>query len=346
MRLSIVVINYNYERFVAQAVESALSQSGVDEVVVVDDGSTDESIARLATYADRIKLVRQANEGHVAAFQRGFEECSGDAIIFLDADDLLYPGCVSEVKRAWGGDDVAKVQFRLDTIDAEGVDQDMPFPFFGTDLTPEAVRRRSFRHGIYPWTVSSGNAYSRSYLGKILPINKKRFPRSPDGYANKLAPLYGSVVSISKLLGAYRVHGRNAWAQGRRALDPKTINDTVRLDLELDAEFRRRAGVLGLPIAQRRDLYTPQHLEYRILGKKLDGKQYPVPGESLLALTARIVVGLTRQETLSVSARCLWIVWIILFSALPKPIASWLYLHLRSQTGRSPFAKSIVRLSR
>ncbi|MGC4083750.1 MAG: glycosyltransferase family A protein [Vicinamibacterales bacterium] len=94
--VSIVVLNYNYGRYLTEAVESALSQTyPAIEVVVVDDGSTDESAEVLARYEGRVTICRKRNGGMVSAMNRGFAESRGDVIVFLDADDFLLPDAVA-----------------------------------------------------------------------------------------------------------------------------------------------------------------------------------------------------------------------------------------------------------
>ena len=347
MRMNVVIISHNYKRFVGQAIQSVLDQSRpADKVIVIDDGSTDGSRELIKAFGSAVMLLAQANKGHVAAFCAGFSACEADAITFLDADDVLYPSCLARVEKAWTSNDIAKVQYRLDTIDENNTDQRMPFPFFPAGTSPITIRDQAFRHGIYPWTVSSGNAYANAYLKQVLPIDSSRFPRSPDGYVNKLAPLYGDVVSLDEILGAYRVHGSNTWAQGHGALNSKTINQTVRLDLELDEEFRARAKQLGRPIAERLDLDTPQHLEYRILGLKLDPGQNPVRSDSLGGLLMKAIGGLARQESLTLSGRAAWAIWFTFFVALPRKWAEKAYITFRSQTGRAGLARLTIEITR
>ena len=71
-RASVIVVNHNYERFLAQAVDSALGQRDADtEVIVVDDGSTDGSRLVIAGYGSRVRAVLQANSGQAGAFNAG-----------------------------------------------------------------------------------------------------------------------------------------------------------------------------------------------------------------------------------------------------------------------------------
>ena len=118
-RVTVAITNYNYGRFLGDAIESALTQTfpGV-EVVVVDDGSTDDSRDVIAAYGDRITAVLQENAGQGAAYNAAWEHCRGDMVFFLDADDVLKPDAVAravaEVER---DPDVAKVQFRMELVD-------------------------------------------------------------------------------------------------------------------------------------------------------------------------------------------------------------------------------------
>jgi glycosyltransferase involved in cell wall biosynthesis len=93
--VSIVIPTYNRAGFIGQAVDSALAQTYREkEVVVVDDGSTDNTTAALAQYGRRITVVHQANAGCSAARNRGIDIAQGDIITFLDSDDLWLPNKV------------------------------------------------------------------------------------------------------------------------------------------------------------------------------------------------------------------------------------------------------------
>ena len=98
LRASVIINNYNYARFLRAAIDSALSQTYQNcEVVVVDDGSTDNSRDVIESYDRRVKAVYKCNGGQGSALNAGFEASSGDLIIFLDADDVLLPCAVETV---------------------------------------------------------------------------------------------------------------------------------------------------------------------------------------------------------------------------------------------------------
>lgn len=97
--LSVLVPTHNYAHFIEAALESVLAQSGDEtEVVIVDDGSTDqtESVVEPFLRWDRVRYRKQENRGVSAARNLAMDEARGRWFMFLDADDLLYPNCISE----------------------------------------------------------------------------------------------------------------------------------------------------------------------------------------------------------------------------------------------------------
>lgn len=90
--VSVVIPTYNYGHLVNEAVDSVLAQTYPNvEIIVVDDGSTDDSRQRLAAYGDRIRYHYQANAGLSAARNTGIELATGELIALLDSDDAFHP---------------------------------------------------------------------------------------------------------------------------------------------------------------------------------------------------------------------------------------------------------------
>src|SRR5215472_11782458 len=90
--VSVVITTYNQAQYITEAVLSALNQTYRHrEVIVVDDGSTDETGARLVPFRDRVALVRQENQGVAASRNTGVRSAKGELIAFLDGDDLWEP---------------------------------------------------------------------------------------------------------------------------------------------------------------------------------------------------------------------------------------------------------------
>src|SRR5262249_5510318 len=92
VRASLIISTFNHARFLGAAIDSALAQTlGVVDVIVVDDGSTDDTPAVLERYAGRIRVLRQPNRGLAAARNTGLAAARGTFVSFLDADDVMAP---------------------------------------------------------------------------------------------------------------------------------------------------------------------------------------------------------------------------------------------------------------
>src|SRR5947209_11687349 len=117
IRVSIVVLNYNYAQFLSRSVQSALNQDYPwCEVIVVDDCSTDSSRDIVRDLEGKVVSVLQAtNKGHGAGMNAGFAASSGEIVLFLDSDDYLYPSAVQRIVQH-RREDVAQYQFRLDLV--------------------------------------------------------------------------------------------------------------------------------------------------------------------------------------------------------------------------------------
>jgi glycosyltransferase involved in cell wall biosynthesis len=90
--VSVVIPTYNSARYVTDAVDSVLNQSFVDlEVLVIDDGSTDDTQSVMGRYGEAVRYIRQENGGVSVARNRGISESCGRYVAFLDADDLWLP---------------------------------------------------------------------------------------------------------------------------------------------------------------------------------------------------------------------------------------------------------------
>src|SRR5579862_1223696 len=118
---TVIVNNYNYGRFLRDAIDSALCQSyRHKQVIVVDDGSTDNSRDVMATYKDQIIAIAKENEGQASAFNLGYAHSRGDVVVFLDADDLLMPTALEKAVAVFQDPNVVKVQWQLYVINEEG----------------------------------------------------------------------------------------------------------------------------------------------------------------------------------------------------------------------------------
>src|SRR5215468_5551807 len=103
---SIIISSYNYGRFLKEAIDSALNQTYPNtEVIVVDDGSTDNSREIIASYGDQVIPVLKPNGGQASAFNAGFLLSRGEVVCFLDADDALLPTAIERAVSVFVGTD-------------------------------------------------------------------------------------------------------------------------------------------------------------------------------------------------------------------------------------------------
>lgn len=207
---SIVVSSYNYDRFLAEAIDSALSQTyPVTEVIVVDDGSTDDSRDVIARYTGRVNSVLKGNGGQASAFNAGFDVSSGDIVIFLDSDDVLLPTAVEKAIGFFEDPDVVKVHWPLYEVDARGVRAGNVVP--ARPLSEGDVKEELIQHGPhgYTWPPTSGNAWARRFLQRIFPMPEPEYKTCPDFYLSALAPLFGLIRKVDEPQALWRVHGTN-----------------------------------------------------------------------------------------------------------------------------------------
>jgi glycosyltransferase involved in cell wall biosynthesis len=214
--VSILINNYNYAAYLGEAIESALNQTYSHvEIIVVDDGSTDNSDDILSHYADRVRVIKQANGGQAAAFNRGFAESQGEIICFLDADDLFLPHKVGEVVKALATDD--RLGWCFHTLELFDSRHQQPLPTLqhrgvsGPCDIAHLVQRGKL-NGCLPFagTATSGLCFRRSLLQQILPMPEVIRITSDDylKYAAwGIAPGYALVENLTR----QRIHGDNAY---------------------------------------------------------------------------------------------------------------------------------------
>jgi glycosyltransferase involved in cell wall biosynthesis len=207
--------SYNGERFLATQLHSILSQlDAQDEVVVVDDASTDRTLDVLASIGDgRVRVLRNdSNAGVFAAFERALRATRGEIVFLSDQDDVWLPGKVSEVLARFERDPSVV----LVLSDAEVIDEQ------GRVTQPSFMALRGgFRPGFAATLVRNRYlgctmALRRALLDSVLPI--PRDVPMHDMWFGSLAVLQGRVDYIDRPLVQYRRHGGNVSPARRQSV--------------------------------------------------------------------------------------------------------------------------------
>lgn len=316
--ISVVVISHNYEEYLATAIDSALAQSYPVEVLVVDDGSTDRSRDVLATYKGRVRSLLKSNGGNSSVVNAALALTHGEIVIFLDADDILYPDAAMEVAAAWTPY-CAKVQFRLSLLDGAGTVIGVDPPARSRMPTGDVVPQLLVT-GSYVTPVTTGNAFRRSVLEQLLPIPVDDFRNTNDGYLNALCPFYGWVISVDRELGGYRLHGRNLWAFSA-AVDLPGVRQRLAHDLTRHRYLSDAAYLHGYDRPDDLMLRDPVHTLLRLASLRYSPSDHPVPTDRTLPLTRAGLLAVARDNQSERLQRVLTGVALLGVATLPQSFA-------------------------
>ena len=342
--VSIIIDNYNYARFLARCIESAVGQTYRDtEVVVVDDASTDCSREIIGQYPGVVPVLKHANGGQASALNAGFRASHGRIVMFVDSDDYLEPYAVERIVSEWRPG-TAKIQYRLKISGPDGNLLDLfphrDIPFDSGDVVPLLLRQ-----GRYYTAVTSGNAFYREVLERILPIPEAEFRISADGYLVTLAPLFGTVLSIEEPLGTYRMHDQNAWATLESA-DGDRFRRAIRLDEARYRALAKKAEELGLPAPVEPGMNDWLHLEKRLCSLCVEPQRHPVPSDSRARLGWRGLWASKNDTRLPWRRRAMLAAWFLSAGLLPAPVAMRAVVWRMSPAARPWLVTKMLRLIR
>lgn len=238
--MSVLITNYNYARYVGEAIESVLRQEyPAIEVVVCDDGSSDgscEVIRQHAARDPRVQFIAKENGGHASALNDAFAVASGEVLCLLDADDTFKRHKLERVVQAFRESPAAGMVVH-DTVlsDLRG------HQIYAMHLTHEGyigpqVATLSLA-GLFP--PCSALAFRRQVLEHILPLPAPQFRTYADMAIAHAAACITETSVVPEVLADYRYHGSNITAGDNRgglsvpALE-KRLSDNERLYAYLD----------------------------------------------------------------------------------------------------------------
>lgn len=247
--VSVIIINFNYGRFLRAAVESVLGQTYPNvECIIIDNASTDESVAVLQaieTHHADVKIIRQAeNGGQNRAALEGFNASAGPYVIFLDADDFLLPQCIEthvfvhlslRIHVGFSSGDMLQLSGDQVVLGTEHAFNRLMLT--GRGIKPRAVR--SYRHEFdetwprqdfdrhvldkirfvsltnqWVWAPTSGNCFRRDALCLFADNPALQSMRTGTDlyFCLGINAVSGSIL-IDAPVAVYRLHGGNVYSQ-------------------------------------------------------------------------------------------------------------------------------------
>jgi glycosyltransferase involved in cell wall biosynthesis len=230
--VSVIISNYNYGDYLGGAIQSVLNQTLQNrEIIVVDDGSTDNSRDVIDRFGQQVTPIFNKHRGHCAAVNTGFAASHGDFIIFLDADDYLIDDALDRlIEPLVDNPTVTKSQGYMIAVDGSDTPVGKRIP---RNISPSGdYKRLSLKKGPqacqHAW--SSGIAWTRWFLDAVFPLPEDADRRSdPDGCLSPVATLFGPIVSLAEPVGYYRIHERNMGPVGTVFTHASLVHQLLRI---------------------------------------------------------------------------------------------------------------------
>ncbi len=300
--VSIVITNYNYAQYLRQAIDSALNQTySSTEVIVVDDGSTDNSRQVIESYKNKIIPVYKQNGGPASAFNAGFAVSRGDIVCLLDADDVFLPQKVENVVKAFHTyPGAVLVYHKIQNIDQHSKPFAKPWPphkVICGDISSKVAKTG----GWWPFPPTTALSFSRKFLSKVMnvPEQGEEYRVWVDCYLADIAPFLGEVAGIEQVLSHYRIHGSNQWSNPT-GVSQENQEKRVLIDHECRIH-RLNYGLERLEINTQVNLVS--HLPYQLLQYRRGSK------ESLIFLTQLILKNPWQNSFVS-KLKSVFLLWI------------------------------------
>ena len=246
--VSILLPNHNYARYLPEALESVMAQTySLWELLVCDDGSTDNSCDIVSAYAardQRIQLIRQANGGQASALNTAYAASRGQIICILDADDAFRPHKLQHVvRRLAERQDAGLLVHAMTLVDGAGTALHR-IPILSTFEEGWIADRVIERGGRWRYMPSSGLVFRRELAEIGFPIPPRAFVEGAEGFLFTLFPLFTKTTFISNELSVYRIHGTNMG--GRVGVDAAAARKGARLMTQVVEGVNQRLNEMAM----------------------------------------------------------------------------------------------------
>jgi glycosyltransferase involved in cell wall biosynthesis len=235
---TVLIDAYNYGRYVEEAVSSVLAQDfprDEREILVVDDGSTDDTAARLRKFGSAIRYLYKSNGGQASAFNYGFANARGEVIALLDADDVWLPEKLSRLREVFEQNpDAGMIYHRLYWWDGANENQaDRCF-------IPISGRVPESRGALLQCPIASTSclAFQHRALEKLLPV-PEALRSQADAFLAALIIFIAPIIAVENYLGKYRLHATNLFQAAAARPSPAQIEHRMAMRAALLSEIQK-----------------------------------------------------------------------------------------------------------
>ena len=235
MKISVVINNFNYERYISEAIQSVIDQQfAAYEIIIVDDESSDSSVAIVEDFVkqdQRVKLCVQENQGQLMAILNGVKAASGDVICLLDADDIYHPNHLGEVAKTFIEHPSLGMRFNdVESFNREGVKKRYHHVHYYGDMGVTCISQYVMRK--FLGNVTSSLSF-RSVAADQIVFYMENYPYKhewrlrADNCVIWLVSLFGfTKYNSDKMTVGYRIHGENGF-NGKDISDRKRMEHIV-----------------------------------------------------------------------------------------------------------------------
>ncbi len=280
-KTSCLISNYNYGEFLLEAVSSALAQTvKFDEIIIVDDASTDNSAEIIATLLkeDKIKyILKEKNQGQLSSLNEAFLAATGDIIFFLDADDTYEKRYLEEALIFYKRH--AECDFMFCAYEKFGAESGI-FKAYENDLDFGYSVIKTLCSGEWIGSITSTLSMRRNILSKVLPIpHIEDWRVRADDCLIWGASLVGAKkFYLSKSLVQYRIHQSNNYHNSKSKI----------LDIDKNYEYKRfwRRNCLFNYICKKNNIELPLLFAYTCLNEL---KTIPCPEYKDFSLYLKVI---------------------------------------------------------
>jgi glycosyltransferase involved in cell wall biosynthesis len=344
--ITVLITNYNYGRYVGAAIESALAQSYEPvEVVVVDDGSVDNSKTVISRYGSAVTPVYKHNHGQASAFNVGVSRSDGAFIAFLDADDLLLPDTIERVAEAFAREpDTGIVQCRVEIADETGTPLGSYIPAAHVRMPNGDLRMHltDFANTSW-WAPTSGISIASRVLEIVLPLPEEEYRVSADYVLGRASALCAPITSLEDVGSYYRLHGSNRYYLAdidvsRMRAEAMRVTTAQRYL----HDFALRIGLEGYP-SNPQSMRNAMFLTQRMALLKVGSPSDALPGDTPLRVAFAGSAAALRRPDVTFPIKLLHVLWFVVMVLVPRALARWLvrkYLFRSGQPGLSRIMRS------